>query len=49
MVDSKPKKAQFNVYLPEELVRRIKHRSIDEGMSLSSFVEHVMTEYLEEK
>lgn len=49
MAEIKTKKAQFNVYLPADLVRQIKHRSIDEGMSLSAFVEHVMTEYLEEK
>lgn len=49
MVEERQKKAQFNVYLPADLVREIKHRSIDEGLSLSAFVEKVMTEYLEEK
>ena len=40
-------KAQFNVYLPPELVRAVKHRCIDEGVSLSAFVERVLTEHLE--
>ncbi|NDK32037.1 ribbon-helix-helix domain-containing protein [Nesterenkonia haasae] len=41
------KKTQFNVYLPPELVRAIKHRCIDEGTSLSSFVERILGDYLE--
>ncbi|PFG39984.1 ribbon-helix-helix CopG family protein [Georgenia soli] len=41
-------KAQFNVYLPPALVRAVKHRCIDEGVSLSTFVERVLTEYLDE-
>lgn len=47
--DAQEKKVQFNVYLPADLVRSIKHRSIDEQASLSAFVEKVMREYLEEK
>jgi predicted HicB family RNase H-like nuclease len=39
-------KAQFNVYLPPDLVREIKHRAIDEGISLSALVEQVMSEFL---
>ena len=40
-------KVQFNVYLPAGLVKRIKHRAIDEGESLSVYVEHVLEQHLE--
>ena len=39
-------KQQFNVYLPPELVREIKHAAIDDARSLSGFVERVFQDYL---
>lgn len=43
---TKMPKAQCNVYLPPDLVKRIKHCAIDEGTSLSELVERALSHYL---
>ncbi len=40
-------KQQFNVYLPPELVKELKHHAIERGDSLSRLVERIFREYLE--
>ncbi len=39
-------KRQFSVYLPPDLIRRVKHASVDADESLSAFVERVLEEHL---
>jgi predicted HicB family RNase H-like nuclease len=41
-----PAKQQFNIYLPAELVRRVKHAAVDADRSLSEFVEAALEAYL---
>ena len=39
-------KQQFNIYLPPELVRDLKHAAIDDRSSLSGYVEAIFREFL---
>ncbi len=42
----KDEKQQFNVYLTPDTVKRMKHRSVDEQLSLSDLAEKVFLAYL---
>jgi predicted lactoylglutathione lyase len=44
----KEQKQQFNVYLTPDTIKAMKHRSVDEQLSLSDLVERVFTAYLDE-
>lgn len=42
-------KQQFNVYLPPELVRELKHAALDDSSSLSRYVERIFRDFLERR
>ena len=42
-------KQQFNIYLPPDLVRELKHAAIDDGSHMSGYVEMIFSKFLAER
>ena len=42
-------KRQFNLYLPEELIKRVKHAAIEDEQRLSEFVSLALVAYLQHR
>jgi len=42
-------KQQFNVYLPPDVVRELKHAAIDDRLSMSAYVEQIFREFLKRR
>ena len=48
MPDDGTEKRQFNIYLPADLIKRVKRAALDSDSSLSGFVEHALEHRLDE-